>query len=79
MSRYSHIAKHLPTIDASQSAEQTQESILPFQHWIDSVEIQSNMANRPGRNTGFTNGPYAEIKESIGKFPPGKKAGKAEH
>jgi hypothetical protein len=81
MSRFSYIAKDLPIKDAGQSTKQIPESILPFQNWIDRIEIQSNLANHSRRthskigqrNTSFTNGPYAEIKESIGKFLPSKK------
>lgn len=81
MSQFSYFANNLATTAAGQSTEQIQESILPFQNWIDGVEIQNNLANRAGRthskiekrNTVFTNGPYAEIKESIGKFLPLKK------
>jgi len=66
----------LPSADSGQWPEQMQDSIQAFLKWIDSVEIQSNRTtqgsrgeSRSGRrNTGFTNGPYAEIKESIGRF-----------
>jgi hypothetical protein len=66
----------LPSANASQWANQMQESIQAFLNWIDSVEIHSNRVsqsrqadNRTARrNTGFTNGPYAEIKESIGRL-----------
>jgi hypothetical protein len=54
------------------SVEQTHESIRPFQNWIDRIEINAVQPNRNGRvqSKSFTNGPYAEIKELIGKFQP---------
>lgn len=81
MSEFSFTARNLTGIVADQSANQRQGSIQAFLHWIDRVEIQNNLENRSGRShsrierrsTGFTNGPYAEIKESIGKFLPCRK------
>lgn len=45
------------------------ESILPFQNWIAQIEINTATINRNGRvqSKTFTNGPYAEIKELVGK------------
>lgn len=78
MSELSFPPQSLPSANALQWADQMQESIQAFLNWIDSIEIQSNPATQDNgtgnrtvrRNTGFTNGPYAEIKESIGKLLP---------
>ncbi|MBA4054426.1 MAG: hypothetical protein C0490_06930 [Marivirga sp.] len=73
MSRFLNIAKDLAITNAGPSTKQIPESILPFQNWIDKVEIQNNLGTHSRierRNTSFTNGPYAEIKELIGKFLP---------
>ena len=76
MSNLSFTPKNLTSSDTSLSVEQIQGSIQPFQNWTDGLKIQTNLENRPMRrharivkkNTSFTNGPYVEIKESIGKF-----------
>jgi hypothetical protein len=70
--------------EKDQSAEQIHESIKAFLNWIDGIEIQSNLTHRAKgihkkierRSASFTNGPYAEIKESIGKLLPIEKPSK---
>ena len=62
--------------DASPSPEQMQAAIKPFQDWIGGIAAQNKLAMPPKRweaggrvvkqNNAVTNGPYAEIKESIG-------------
>jgi len=62
--------------DASPSPEQMQAAIKPFQDWIGGIAAQNKLAQPPKRwdgggrvikqNNTVTNGPYAEIKESIG-------------
>ena len=76
MSELSFTINNLTISDASQSAEQILGSIQPFQNWIEKVEIRKNLATGSSRshheiekrNSSFTNGPYVEIKESIGKY-----------
>lgn len=61
--------------DASPSPQQMQELIKPFQEWIGGIAAQDKLVTKPTRwdaggrvikNNTVTNGPYAEIKESIG-------------
>lgn len=70
------IHRDIKNKDASPSPEQMQASIKPFQEWIASIAAQNKLVNPPkrwdldgrvvkGENT-VINGPYAEIKESIG-------------
>jgi len=70
------IHRDLKSKDASPSPEQMQAAIKPFQDWIGSIAAQNKLVNPPKRwdldgrvvkqNNTVTNGPYAEIKESIG-------------
>jgi hypothetical protein len=61
--------------DASPSPEQMQAAIKPFQDWIGSIAAQNKLVGQPQRwdsggrvvkQNSVINGPYAEIKESIG-------------
>lgn len=62
--------------DAGPSPEQMQAAIKPFQDWIGSIAAQDKLVAPPKRwdmdgrvvkqNNIVTNGPYAEIKESLG-------------
>ncbi len=57
--------------------QQGHAPIQPFLNWLNSVEIHHSGDGRPPRtlhkterrNVHFINGPYAEIKEFIGKVP----------
>ncbi|KQS34050.1 YciI family protein [Dyadobacter sp. Leaf189] len=70
------IHRDLKSKDASPSPEQMQAAIKPFQDWIGSIAAQNKLVAPPKRwdldgrvvtkNSTVTNGPYAEIKESIG-------------
>lgn len=70
------IHRDLTSKDASPSPQQMQEAIKPFQDWIGSIAAQNNLVAPPKRwdlggkvvkqDNIVTNGPYAEIKESIG-------------
>jgi hypothetical protein len=70
------IHRDLKSKDASPSPEQMQAAIKPFQDWIGSIAAQNKLVAPPKRwdmdgrvitkNNTVTNGPYAEIKESIG-------------
>jgi len=70
------IHRDLKSKDASPSPEQMQASIKPFQEWIGNLAAQNKLVNPYKRwdgegrvikkNNTVTNGPYAEIKESIG-------------
>jgi hypothetical protein len=61
---------------ASPSPEQMQALIKPFQDWIAGIAAQNKLVSPPKRwdsdgrvirqNNVVTNGPYAEIKESLG-------------
>ena len=76
MSELSFTINDLTISDAGQPAEQILGTIQPFQNWIDKVEIRKNLATGSRRshneiekrNGTFTNGPYVEIKELIGKY-----------
>jgi hypothetical protein len=70
------IHRDLKSKDASPSPEQMQAAIKPFQDWIGSIAAQNKLVAPPKRwdldgrvvkqNNVVLNGPYAEIKESIG-------------
>jgi len=70
------IHRDLKSEDASPSPEQMQQAIKPFQDWVGGIAAQNKLANPPKRwdldgrvvkqNNVVTNGPYAEIKESVG-------------
>lgn len=70
------IHRDLTSKDASPSPQQMQEAIKPFQDWIGGIAAQNKLVAPPKRwdsggrvvkqNNVVTNGPYAEIKESIG-------------
>ena len=70
------IHRDLKSKDASPSPEQMQAAIKPFQDWIGSIAAQNKLVAPPKRwdldgrvvskNNTVTNGPYAEIKESLG-------------
>ena len=69
------IHRDIKNKDASPSPEQMQAAIKPYQEWIASLAAQNKRVEPPKRwdadgriikgNT-VVNGPYAEIKESIG-------------
>jgi hypothetical protein len=61
--------------DASPSPQQMQEAIKPFQDWIGGIAAQNKLVTPPKRwdlggkivkGNVVTDGPYAEIKESVG-------------
>ncbi|MBA4053469.1 MAG: transcription initiation protein [Marivirga sp.] len=70
------IHRDVTSKDASPSPQQMQEAIKPFQDWIGGIAAQNKLVTPPKRwdlggkvirqNSIVTNGPYAEIKESIG-------------
>jgi len=69
------IHRDLKSKDASPSPEQMQAAIKPFQDWIGGIAAQNKLVGQPKRWDGdgrvikqntVINGPYAEIKESIG-------------
>ncbi|QHV96121.1 YciI family protein [Spirosoma endbachense] len=70
------IHRDLTSKDATPSPEQMQASIKPFQDWIGGIAAQNKLVNPPQRwdlggrvikqNSTVLNGPYAEIKESVG-------------
>lgn len=70
------IHRDLKSKDASPSPEQMQAAIKPFQDWIGGIAAQNKLVSPPKRwdldgrvvrqNNTVINGPYAEIKESIG-------------
>lgn len=70
------IHRDLSSKDASPSPEQMQQAIKPFQDWIGGIAAQNRLVSRPQRwdtdgrvvkkDNAVINGPYAEIKESIG-------------
>lgn len=70
------IHRDLKSKDASPSPEQMQQAIKPFQDWIGSIAAQNKLVNPPKRwdadgrvvkqDNVVLNGPYAEIKESVG-------------
>ncbi len=69
------IHRDMKSQDASPSPEQMQAAIKPFQEWIGSIAAQNKLVAPPKRWDGdgrvvkqhsVTEGPYAEIKESLG-------------
>ncbi|TLV03843.1 YciI family protein [Dyadobacter luticola] len=70
------IHRDITSKDASPSPEQMQAAIKPFQDWIGSIAAQNKLVAPPKRwdlggrvikkDNVVINGPYAEIKESIG-------------
>lgn len=69
------IHRDLINKDASPSPQQMQEAIKPFQDWIGGIAAQNKLVTPPKRwdlggrvvkQTLVTDGPYAEIKESVG-------------
>ncbi|NBA87803.1 transcription initiation protein [Emticicia sp. CRIBPO] len=70
------IHRDLTSENASPSPEQMQAAIKPFQDWIGGIAAQNKLVAPPKRwdlggrvvrqNNTVTNGPYAEIKESLG-------------
>lgn len=70
------IHRDLKSKNASPSPEQMQASIKPFQDWIAGIAAQNKLVSPPRRwdldgrvvknNNTVLNGPYAEIKESLG-------------
>lgn len=70
------IHRDMKSKDASPSPEQMQAAIKPFQDWIGGIAAQNKLVAPPRRwdgdgrvvkqNNLVTNGPYAEVKESIG-------------
>lgn len=70
------IHRDLISENASPSQEEMQAAIKPFQDWIGGIAAQNKLVSPPkkwdlgGRvvrqNNTVTNGPYAEIKESLG-------------
>jgi hypothetical protein len=70
------IRRDLTSKDARPSPEQMQAAIKPFQDWIGGIAAQNKLVSPPKRwdsdgrvvkpNNAVTNGPFVEIKESIG-------------
>jgi hypothetical protein len=69
------IHRDLKSKDASPSPEQMQASIKPFQEWLGNLIAQNKLVvpykrwdgeGRVVRQNSVTNGPYAEVKESLG-------------
>jgi hypothetical protein len=69
------IHRDLKSKDASPSPEQMQQAIKPFQDWIGGIAAQNKLVIPPRRwdidgrvikQGHVLNGPYAEIKESVG-------------
>ena len=69
------IHRDLINKDASPSPQQMQEAIKPFQDWIGGIAAQNKLVTAPKRwdlagkvvkGNVVTDGPYAEIKESVG-------------
>jgi hypothetical protein len=63
------------TKEAQPSPEEMQASVKRWQDWLGGIAAQGKMVSKPGRWDGagkvvrqsiVTNGPYAEVKESIG-------------
>ncbi|WP_221391511.1 YciI family protein [Dyadobacter sp. NIV53] len=70
------IHRDITSTDATPSPEQMKSAIKPYQDWIAGIGAQDKLIGNPKRwdldgrfvkkgNT-VTNGPYAEVKESIG-------------
>ena len=69
------IHRDLKSKDAQPSPEKMQASIKLFQDWIGGIAAQNKLVSPPKRwdvggrvikNNSVTEGPYAEIKESLG-------------
>jgi len=69
------IHRDMKSKDASPSPEQMQAAIKPFQDWIGDIAAQNKLVSPPKRwdavgkvvkQDSVTDGPYAEIKESLG-------------
>jgi len=69
------IHRDMKSKDASPSPEQMQAAIKPFQDWIGGIAAQNKLVSPPKRwdtvgrvvkQDTVTDGPYAEIKESLG-------------
>ncbi len=70
------IHRDLKSKNASPSPEQMQQAIKPFQDWIGGIAAQNKLVAPPKRwdldgrvvkpDNVVMNGPYAEIKESVG-------------
>ena len=69
------IHRDMKSKDASPSPEQMQAAIKPFQDWIGGIAAQNKLVSPPKRwdtvgkvvkQDAVTDGPYAEIKESLG-------------
>jgi hypothetical protein len=70
------IHRDLTSSDARPSAAEMQAAIQPFQDWIGGIAAQNKLVSPPKRwdlsgrvvksDHTVTNGPYAEIKESLG-------------
>lgn len=69
------IHRDIKSKDAQPSPEQMQAIIKPFQDWVGSIAAQNKLVAPPKRwdsggrvikNNSVTEGPYAEIKESLG-------------
>jgi len=69
------IHRDLINKDATPSPQQMQEAIKPFQDWIGSIAAQNKLVSTPKRwdlggkvvkENVVTDGPYAEVKESVG-------------
>lgn len=70
------IRRDMVSKDAVPSPEQMQAAIKPFQDWIGGIAAQNKLVAPPKRwdsdgrvvkqDNIVTNGPYAEIKESVG-------------
>lgn len=71
------IHRDLISKDATPSPEQMQQSIKPFQDWLGGIAAQNKLVAPPRRwdvtgcrivkqDNVVLNGPYAEIKESVG-------------
>jgi hypothetical protein len=69
------IHRDIKSKDARPSAEQMQAAIKPFQDWIGGIAAQNKLVAPPKRwdldgrvvkHNSVTEGPYAEIKESLG-------------
>ena len=70
------IHRDITSTDAHPSAEEMKSAIKPFQEWIAGIGAQDKLIGSPKRwdidgrviskDNTVTNGPYAEVKESIG-------------
>lgn len=70
------IHRDITSNDANPSPEQMKSAIKPYQDWIAGIASQDKLVGAPKRwdlggrfikkDNTITNGPYAEVKESIG-------------